>query len=93
MTASRGVGAADDLAWTTGRLVFRDTPLAEVAEDLRRWYGVHLEIPDAALRRLPLSATFNRGDSVSAVLDNIALSVGARHERRGDTVVLRAIPR
>ncbi|HET9425039.1 MAG TPA: FecR domain-containing protein [Gemmatimonadaceae bacterium] len=92
ITAERGVGAGDDLAWTRGTLVFRDTPLLEVSEDLRRWYGVHLDIQDPALRRRPLSASF-RGDSLSRVLEAISLALGATTERRGDTVVVRSLPR
>jgi transmembrane sensor len=89
VTAQRGVGAADDLAWTRGRLVFRDTPLGEVAEDLKRWYGVQLDIPDAALRRRPLSASFS-GDSLRTVLDVISGALGATMQRRGDTIVVRS---
>ncbi len=92
VTALRGVGAEDDLAWTKGRLVFRDTPLSEVSDDLRRWYGVHLDIPDLSLRRRPVTASFE-GDSLRTVLDVIATAIGAVAERRGDTVVLRSQPR
>jgi transmembrane sensor len=89
LTAQRGVGAGDDLAWTRGKLVFRDAPLSEVSEDLARWYGVHLDIQDAALRRRPLSASFD-GDSIRQVLDVISRALGASMERRGDTVVVRS---
>ena len=89
VTAQRGVGARDDLAWTKGRLVFRDAPLSEVSEDLARWYGVHLDIRDSALRRRPLSASFE-GDSLPRVLDVISRALGATVERRGDTVVVRS---
>jgi transmembrane sensor len=87
ITAQRGVGTRDDLAWTKGRLVFRDTPLNEVSEDLARWYGVHLDIQDPALRRRPLSASFE-GDSLRRVLDVISRALGASIERRGDSVVV-----
>lgn len=90
--AERGVGTADDLAWTRGKLIFRDTPLSEVSEDLRRWYGVHLDIRDAALERRPLSASFE-GDSIQGVLDAISLALGATFERRGDTIVVRSARR
>ena len=92
VTAERGVGADGDLEWTRGRLVFRDTPLSEVAEDLKRWYGVHLDIQDPALQRRPLSATF-AGDPVKDVLTAISGAIGATMERRGDTIVVRAMPR
>jgi transmembrane sensor len=90
VVAQRGVGARDDLAWTTGRLVFRDAPLTEVAEDLQRWYGVHLDIRDASLSRRPLSATFD-GDSLGSVLQVISGALGATFERRGDTIVMRSV--
>ena len=41
----------EDVAWTRGRLVFRDAPLQRVAADLRRWYGVDLRAGDAPGRR------------------------------------------
>jgi transmembrane sensor len=88
VTEHRGAGAADDLAWTRGRLVFHDTPLSDVAEDLKRWYGVDLDIRDPALRRRPLSATF-QGDSLASVLTTIAQALGATIERHGDTAVVR----
>ena len=90
VTAQRGVGADADLAWTRGRLVFRDTPLSEVAEDLKRWYGVELEIRDSVLRRRPLSATFSATDSLGGVLGVIGGAMGATMDRRGDTVVVRS---
>jgi transmembrane sensor len=92
VVTERGVGTDDDLAWTRGRLVFRDTPLGEVSEALRRWYGVHLDIRDPALRRRPLSATFE-GDSIGKVLDTIGLAIGASMELRGDVAVVRSLPR
>jgi transmembrane sensor len=84
-----GINADDELAWTHGSLVFRDTPLREVAEDLRRWYGVRLDIRDSALARRPLSASFH-GDSVDRVLNVIGLALGASIDRRGDVAVVRS---
>jgi transmembrane sensor len=88
VSAQRGVGAGDDLAWTKGRLVFRDAPLSDVADELKRWYGVQLDIRDPALRRRQLTASFT-GDSLRAVLEVISTALGATIERRGDTAVVR----
>jgi transmembrane sensor len=88
IVTNAGINADDELAWTRGALVFRDTPLNEVAEDLRRWYGVRLDIRDSALGRRPLSASC-RGDSVDWVLDVIGLALGASIERRGDVAIVR----
>jgi len=88
--AERGAMTADDLAWTRGTLVFRDATIAEVRDDLRRWYGIELVTPDTTLLARHLTATFTANDSITAVLRNIALSLPATIHRRGDTAVLRA---
>ena len=87
--AGAPAGAADELAWTTGRLVFRDAPIPEVADALHRWYGVTLRVADPALAGRTLTASF-QGDSPDEVLRVVALALGARLDRRGDTVFVRA---
>ncbi|MBA4073008.1 MAG: hypothetical protein C0497_14410 [Gemmatimonas sp.] len=85
-------GASDnDVAWTMGRLVFRETPLARVRTDLRRWFGVELVVTDSALASRHLTASFTN-DSQRQVLDVIALALGATYDVRGDTVTLRPAP-
>ena len=79
----------EDLAWTTGRLVFRDAPLTRVAGEVRRWYGVTLRIADSSLVDRHVTASF-KGEPVNQVLQVIGLTLGARVDRQGDTAVLRA---
>ena len=79
----------DDLAWTMGRLVFRDAPLTRVAGEVRRWYGVTLRIADSSLADRHVTASFN-GEPVDQVLRVIGLTLGARVDRQGDTAILRA---
>lgn len=79
----------DDLAWTMGRLVFRDAPLTRVAGEVHRWYGVTLRIADSSLADRHVTASFN-GESVDQVLRVIGLTLGARIERQGDTAIVRA---
>lgn len=85
--ASRGTATADDLAWTRGQLVFRNAPVSELAGDLRRWYGVELRVTDSALLARHFTGTFV-AEPRSRVVDVIALALGARVERRGDTTYL-----
>ena len=87
--AERGQATDDDLAWTRGRLVFRDAPLTDVAAELRRWYGVELRAGDAAIAGRRLTASFEREDS-RQVLEVIALALGAEMTLGGDTAVLNA---
>lgn len=86
--ASRGAATADDLAWTRGQLVFRDAPVGDMAEDLRRWYGVELRVTDSSLLRRHFTGSFV-AESRDTVLEVIALALGARVERRGDTAYIK----
>lgn len=90
--ANRGAATDDDLAWTRGRLVFRDASVSELGADLKRWYGVELRVTDSALLRRHFTGSFVN-EPASRVVDVIALALGARADRRGDTVFIRATTR
>ncbi len=79
----------DDMAWMKRQLVFRETPLTDVAESLRRWYGIQLSVRDASLANRHLTATFS-GEPPERVLEMLELVLGANIERRGDTAIVRA---
>src|SRR5216110_3291512 len=65
------------LAWTDGRLVFLDTPLAEVASRLARWYDVEVTLASPGLGALRVTGSF-RDEPANAVLDAITRSLGLR---------------
>lgn len=88
VAVSRGSVTADDVAWTRGQLVYHDTPLLEVRDDLRRWYGLELKLDGADMARRTLTATM-AADSSANVLKVIALALGADIVQRGDTVILQ----
>jgi transmembrane sensor len=92
VVASRGAATPDDMAWTSGRLVFRNASVGELSADLRRWYGVELRVTDSALLRRHFTGSFT-GEPSNRVIDVIALAFGARAERRGDTVFIRTSSR
>lgn len=83
-----GGATAEDFAWMRGELVFRDTPMSQVASDLRRWYGVEVRVADTALMQRRFTGTF-RTEPRERVLDVIAMALPARVERRGDTAYFR----
>ena len=88
VVAHRGAATNDDMAWLTGRLVFRETPLSEVAASMRRWYGIDLQIADPSLANRHLTATFS-GEPPDRVIEVLRLALGADIERHGDTVIVR----
>lgn len=54
------------LAWRTGKLSFRQTPLSTVLTDLERFYGVDILLTDAALSHCTLTSTFE-GEALEEV--------------------------
>jgi len=54
-------------SWSTGRLRFRATPLAEVLEEVNRYSRTRIRLADPSLGRLPISGTFAVGDTASVV--------------------------
>lgn len=90
-TLARGEANGEDTAFTRGRLVFRDAPLARVAADVRRWYGIELRVGDSAIARRRLTATFDR-ETPEQAMAVIAAALGAVIERHGDTATAHAPP-
>lgn len=86
MARTAGAVTSDDAAWTQGRLVFRDASMAQLRADLRRWYGVELQVKDSALARRHFSGVAYTNEPADRVASAVALALGARAERRGDTL-------
>jgi transmembrane sensor len=86
-----GTGAVnEDLAWMRGQLVFRESPMSEVAASLRRWYGMSLRFKDPSFATRHITATFS-GEPPERVIEVLRLALGAQLERRGDTIVVRSL--
>jgi transmembrane sensor len=88
--AQQRVVAADDSAWTAGKLVFRDVPLARVVGELRRWYGLRVGVTDSALLRRTVNTTLTAEQPVSEVVDILSLMLGLRIELQGDSATIHA---
>jgi transmembrane sensor len=83
----RGASLDDDLAFTRGQLVFRDTPLPAVASALKRWYGVNVDVIDSALNSRTLTASF-QGEPIADVLRVIGLALDTPVSQQDSTVVI-----
>lgn len=89
---SPGSVTADDIGWTHGDLSYRDAPVSLVLADLRRWYGVTLQLTDSSLQRRTLKISF-AGNTAAQAVERTALALGAELVQRGDTVLLRPLAR
>ena len=80
------------LAWTEGRLVFRDTPLPEALRQLGRWYDIDVRVADPNARGRTVTASF-RDEPAPEAIRLVALSLGLRVERDGAAFVLASVAR
>lgn len=85
--AERHAVRDDDVAWTMGRLVFRDASLTRVAGEIHRWYGVTLHVADSSLLNRHVTTTIS-GEPIDQVLKILALTLGARVDRHGDSAIV-----
>jgi transmembrane sensor len=87
LTVRRGVDLRSSLAWTEGRLVFTETPVAEVITRLNRWYDADVRLGDPALAGLRFSASYG-AVSEATVVRELATAIGGRVLRRGGTTLI-----
>jgi len=87
VTVRRGVDLRSSLAWTEGRLVFTDTPVAEVVTQVNRWYDADVRLGDPALGALRFTASYG-AVSEATVVRELATAIGARVLRRGNSTLI-----
>jgi transmembrane sensor len=75
------------MAWTEGRLVFDQTPLAEIVTDLERWYGLDIEVEGPALDDERVTISFAQ-QTADQALSELATVLHARHARSDGRVRL-----
>ena len=76
------------LGWRTGRLVYREQPLAEVVADLNQQFSTPIRIEDPALAATPISGVLVLDDQ-AAVIRRLALLVPIQAVRSNAGVILR----
>jgi transmembrane sensor len=75
------------LAWREGKARYRERPLAEVIDDLNRYFSKPIVLADKALDALPVTGDFDVTDEESAVAA-IAAAFDLAAETRGDRIIL-----
>lgn len=68
------VNTAKHLAWKDNELVFDDSRLGDIVQTLERWYGVDIEIKNAALKAERYSGQFQQPD-LKTVLESLAFAI------------------
>ncbi len=75
------------LDWPGGLLVFQGTPLASVAAELGRFYGVVVELRDTSAGGLGITGSF-QGEPLEAVVEAVCAVTGIQCEVTPDGVLL-----
>jgi transmembrane sensor len=76
-------------SWSTGRLRFRSTPLAEALDEVNRYSIKQIRIADPTLTSIPISGTFEVGDTASVTGALTALLPIDAAEKDGEVLLRR----
>jgi ferric-dicitrate binding protein FerR (iron transport regulator) len=68
------------LGWMEGNLVFNQTPLYEIAAELKRQYNIDVRIKEDNLKQYTLTGSFNK-IGIDSVLNMICLSLDVEYEK------------
>jgi transmembrane sensor len=75
-------------AWRNNMLVFENTPLAEVAQIIRDYYGIKVSLCDSLLATRKFTGTLPIND-LDLILQALSTAHNIEFERKGDSVILR----
>jgi len=67
------------IAWHSGKLVFDNTPMSQVAQLIERWYGVEVKVQDSEIINYRFTTTFEN-ESLFQVIELLELSSPIRFE-------------
>lgn len=83
----RAVEPAVAFAWTSGQLIYQDVPMADVAADLSRRFGVPVNVADPQTARMPFTGVLVTDDA-AAVMRRIEAFAPVTASPRGRGFVL-----
>jgi transmembrane sensor len=75
-------------AWVNGQLIFKRTPLSEVAAELERYHAVQFSFTDSKLAQETLSGTFDAAD-IDPFLHALETILPVQAKRNGQQILLR----
>lgn len=83
----RSVDIGNALAWTTGKLTFKNAPLHAVIAEFQRWYDIKITVANPKLFNRTITMTFLT-DSPEKAVDGLATILRANVSRDGNHVIL-----
>ncbi len=86
--AIRKVDTNQYTAWTKGMFVFENKPIDDILKIMSRWYDFTYHFKNNALRKQRFTLSLHRKNSVSAVLNMIAMSSDLKFETKGKQIIV-----
>jgi hypothetical protein len=77
------------LGWRQGIYAFNNSPLSEVVEVLPRWFGVHIQIDNPALKNRHFTGMIDRNQPIRQSLDAFNATNKLDYTIEGNTVHIR----
>lgn len=87
-TIQHGIDVSSMLAWTSGRLVFRDTPIQEVLDELYRTYNVNVRAGSSEVAGWRVNAELDSNQPLIVTLKELAEVLGGHFEKQDNGFVL-----
>jgi len=81
----------DDAVWQVNKIVFHDTPLAELATRLRDTYGVEVVVKDSILNQRKLTGTVPTGD-LDLLCETLEATFHLQAEHQQQRIILSDLP-
>lgn len=83
----RKVDISERTVWIDGILTFKGTPVEEVIDLIKRWYGVNIDVRGQVSPTL-CSGTFQKNEMLGNVLKVLSSSVGFKYKLDGKNVTI-----
>jgi transmembrane sensor len=75
------------IAWKTGKIVFNNTSLSEIASILEKTYNISIEISNEEYKNLKMTATFDN-QSVESILKVVEATMGVKVSKQGEKIII-----
>lgn len=75
----------NDMAWHSNKIIFSDTPLAEVVEVLEELYDVTIQVQQSSMLDCTWSGFYKVEDGVQRILEKLKEDLSMRLEVKGNT--------
>jgi transmembrane sensor len=89
-TETTDVNTGQFTAWTNGKLVFENEPIANILNIMSRWYNFNFEFKDESLKKQRFTLNLSRYDDVNKILEMISISSGIKFSIKGDSVLVNS---